>query len=134
MRIKFSKFFILLSFIGCSSIDFIPEPEYTRYHSRYQKKDWEEIEILRERPTKPFQILGDIVIRNPEGLPFSDFVPSIKKDLFERKLDGVWMVEKRTSVVDNMSVHTMDSRGRSTNTYESRSTVPVWKGFAFRYK
>lgn len=134
MNPKISVFFLILPFIGCSAIDFIPEPEYTVHHARYKKKHWEEVELVRERPKQPFQILGDIVVRNPESLPLDAFATSIKKDLFERKMDGVWIVEKNTSVIDNLSVETLDSRGKQTNAYRSKSTVPFWKGFAYRYK
>ncbi|TGN21085.1 hypothetical protein [Leptospira idonii] len=134
MNLKFLKFAVFLAFISCSTIEFIPEPEYTAYRAGYRKANWEEIEILRERPRKPFQIMGEIVIRNQSEAPWEELEISLKKEMWEKKMDGVWMIQKKQQSVDALSFETMDNRGHTTHSYKHQSNLPVWTGYAFRYK
>ncbi|MCW7493382.1 hypothetical protein ND861_12110 [Leptospira sp. 2 VSF19] len=134
MRFKFSLFPLLLFVVGCSTVDFIPEPDFRPNDSRYKVKSWEEVEILRERPKRLFKIVGEVVVRNTEDLTWDDYEPRVKKDLFRRKIDGVWMTEKNQNTVDSVTVETMDQKGRSTNSYLQKSNLPFWKGYAYRYK
>ncbi|MDZ4727341.1 MAG: hypothetical protein SH817_14380 [Leptospira sp.] len=134
MILKFKQTALLLLLFGCSTVEFIPEPEYTSYHSNYKKTSWEEVEVFRARPPKPFQIMGEIIIRNQGEQSWSELTNSLKKEMWERKMDGVWMIEKKNQKVDGFSLETMDNRGHTTSSYKDESNLPIWKGFAFRYK
>ncbi|ABZ95006.1 hypothetical protein EHQ92_17310 [Leptospira biflexa] len=134
MRFKFYSLPVFLILFGCSSVDFIPEPDFRPNDHRYKVSSWQEVEIHRERPKKLFKIVGEIIIRNTEDLTWEDYEPRLKKEMFRRKIDGVWMTEKNQTTIDNVSVHTMDQKGRTTNSYLQQSNLPYWKGYAFRYK
>ncbi|TGL62127.1 hypothetical protein EHQ58_02675 [Leptospira ognonensis] len=134
MILKCTQFALILFLFSCSSVEFIPEPEYTVYHSNFRKKSWEEVEILRERPTKPFQILGEIKVRNQSEEPWQNVENLLKKEMWEKKMDGVWLTERNHQKVDGFSLETADSRGHTTSSYSDQNTMRVWKGYAFRYK
>ncbi|MGV3664492.1 MAG: hypothetical protein ACO1NV_00070 [Leptospira bouyouniensis] len=134
MRFKFYPLLFYSFLFGCSSVDFIPEPDFRPNDHRYRVQSWQDVEILRERPKKLFKIVGEIIIRNTEDLTWEEYEPRLKKEMFQRKIDGVWMTEKNQSTIDNLSVHTMDQKGRTTNSFLQQSNLPYWKGYAFRYK
>lgn len=89
---------------------------------------------MRERPIRPFSIMGEVIIRNEAELAWEQIEISLKKDLFDRRMDGVWMVKKKRDRIDGFSLETMDSRGHTTSNYQSENTIPIWHGYAFRYK
>ncbi len=132
MNPKILSSLIFCFFLGCSSIEFIPDQSYTVYHSRYAYRSWEEVEIRRDRPTRAFQIVGEMVIKNHEGGNLEE--DKLRKELFERKLDGIWITNKSKQTVDGLGFETMDSRGHTTHTYEAKEQIPVWRGFCYRYK
>ncbi|XDD42044.1 hypothetical protein AB3N58_12140 [Leptospira sp. WS60.C2] len=134
MRFKFYPILCFTIVSACSSVDFIPEPDFRPNDHRYRVQTWQEVEIVRERPKKLFKIVGEVIIRNTEDLAWEDYEPRLKRDMFARKIDGVWMTEKSQTTVDNLSVHTMDQKGRTTNSYLQQSNLPYWKGYAYRYK
>ncbi|MCZ8155963.1 MAG: hypothetical protein O9264_07580 [Leptospira sp.] len=134
MILKFKQIALLTFLTGCSSIDFIPEPDYSLANPNFRRKTWQEVEVMRERPIRPFSIMGEVIIRNEAELPWEQIEISLKKDLFDRKMDGVWMVKKKRDRIDGLSLETMDSRGHTTSNYQSENTIPIWYGYAFRYK
>ncbi|BDA77877.1 hypothetical protein LPTSP3_g08070 [Leptospira kobayashii] len=135
MLMKFKHFVLLLSLFSCSTtLEFIPEPEYTLHYSRYKKASWEEVEILQERPEKSFQILGEVVLRNQNEASWDDVKSYLKKAMWERKMDGVWIVSRKKHSVEALSFQTMDARGHTTHAYEYQDQVPIFRGYAFRYK
>jgi hypothetical protein len=134
MILKFKQTTLLFLLVGCSSVEFIPEPEYTTYYTNYRKKSWEQVETLRERPGRPFLILGEVVVRNQAEEPWEVIEISLKKEMWERKMDGVWLVEKKQQKVDGFSLETMDNRGHTTSSYNDENNMRVWRGYAFRYK
>jgi len=132
MPSNFLIFALFFFFFQCRSVEFIPEPDYSSFDPRYPKKSWEEVEIRRTRPEAPFQILGEIRYKSYESSGLSE--PAIKQELFRKKLDGVWIVSKSQETQDGLGFETMDSRGNVTNSYKSKDEIPVWRGFAYRYK
>ncbi len=134
MILKKIQLGLLLFSIGCSSVEFIPEAEYTAYNQNYRKKNWEEVEVLRERPSRPFLILGDVIVRNQSEESLETIHALIKKEMWSRKMDGAWLVERKDQKVDGFSLETADSRGHTTSSYSDQNFMRVWKGYAFRYK
>ncbi|MCG6149771.1 hypothetical protein EHQ96_12305 [Leptospira levettii] len=134
MRFNFYPILFLVVFLGCSSVDFIPEPDFRPNDHRYKVSSWQDVEILRERPKKLFKIVGEVIIRNTEDLTWEEYEPRLKKDMYARKIDGVWMTEKNQTSIDTLSVQTMDQKGRTTHSYLQQSNLPYWKGYAFRYR
>lgn len=134
MTLKLFPLTLLLGLLHCSTVDFIPEPEYTAYNSQYKKKSWEDVEVWRGRPNRSFNILGEIVIRNESEKPWEILEIAVKKEMWDRKMDGIWLVDKKQQKVDGFSLETMDTRGHTTSNYNSENTMRVWQGFAFRYK
>ncbi|MDF3818905.1 hypothetical protein P3G55_03280 [Leptospira sp. 96542] len=134
MRLKILKILCLFLVTACSTLEFIPEPEYSPHYANYRKKTWEEVEIKRERPSQNFQIMAEVVIRNAQGSSWEELEPAIKRELFQRKMDGIWITEKKQTLVDSMSYETMDTRGHTTNSYKQKSVLPFWKGYAYRNK
>jgi hypothetical protein len=136
----FTKLFIGLSLFiligNCSTtVDFIPEPDYSPEYAKYQKKSWEEVEIHTSRPSQPIRILGIISVRDFEDTGrFKDYSRGIKKDMFQKKMDGVWVDTNKLESVDDTVFTTMDSRDRVTHSYEGKRQILIWKGYAFRYK
>lgn len=119
-------------FFSCTSIEFIPDSDYTAYYSRYSLQSWEEVEIRKERPTRPFQIVGEVVLKDFEESEISE--ESIKKEMFRKKIDGIWFTGKKSLTWDGMNFETLDSRGNVSNSYATKHVVPIQKGFAFRYQ
>jgi hypothetical protein len=137
MLTKLFLLLIVLFFSGsCSTtVDFIPETDYTPEYEKYQKKTWEDVEIHTSRPTNPIRILGIISIRDFEDTgKFKDYSRGVKKEMFQKKMDGVWVDTNKLESVDETIFTTMDSRDRVTHSYEGKKQMLIWKGYAFRYK
>jgi|JI8StandDraft_1071087.scaffolds.fasta_scaffold02988_5 uncharacterized protein YceK len=134
MILKIKYFATLLLLVGCSSVEFIPEPEYTAYNQNYRIKSWQDVEVTRQRPSKAFLILGEVVIRNQADQAWESIESSLKKEMWERKMDGAWLVEKKHQKVDGFSLETTDNRGHTTSSYNDENNMRVWRGYAFRYK
>ncbi|GBF50713.1 putative lipoprotein [Leptospira ryugenii] len=133
MILKF-KHLAVFFLVGCSTVDFIPDPDFRQNYPKYQKKTWEEVELQYVRPNKPFVVMGEIIVRNQNGQSWRELESSVKRELWERKLDGAWMTEKRSQKVDGFNLETQDSRGHTTNSYKDEMNLLIWKGIAYRYR
>lgn len=134
--VKGFYFFVTsLVLFQCSSIDFIPEPDYTNSFPGYQKNSWEEVEILFSRPNRRFRIYGEIIVRDFQNTgTLSYYQTELKKELYRRKMDGVYIKNQNSLQIYEPIFQTMDSRGNITHTHESSKSMKVWKGYAFRYQ
>jgi hypothetical protein len=130
---KVNLIFGLCFAISCTTIDFIPEYDYSSSHPTYSKKSWEEVEIHYSRPDRRINIQGTVKIKDFEGTGrLQDYETYIKKEMFRRKMDGVWIEKMRLQSIHDPLVQTMDTRGNVTHTYESESVLRSWTGYAFR--
>ncbi|MCZ8239139.1 MAG: hypothetical protein O9346_14665 [Leptospiraceae bacterium] len=137
MRSKLFVAFICVSlYFNCNTtVDFIPDADYRKDHEEYSKKSWQEVEILLSRPDRRFLIVGTVAIRDFEGTgTLKDYTKNIKKEMFEKKMDGVWISSNKVESVDDTIFTTMDTRGKTTHAYESERQIKIWKGYAFRYR
>lgn len=126
-------FLLFLAFsLGCGSIEFIPDQSFTAYNSRFSLKSWEEVEIRRDRPSRAFLLVGEMVIKSHEGGTLEE--ERLKKELFSRKMDGIWITQKSKETLNGLGFETMDSRGHTTHTYDFKEHIPVWRGYCYRYK
>lgn len=134
MKLNFIKFFpILIFFMQCTTVDFIPDSDYNPKYPNYNKKDWEEVEIHFARPDKRISIQGQIKIRDFENSgTLQHYVNYIKKDMFAKKMDGVWIKQSKVQSVQDSIFQTMDSRGNITHSHEAETDMKIWTGYAFR--
>lgn len=137
MKTKLLITFICVSlYFNCNTtVDFIPDADYHKEFENYSKKSWEEVEIHLSRPDQRFLIVGTIAVRDFEGTgKLKDYSRNIKKEMFDKKMDGIWISTNKLESVDDAIFTTMDSRGKTTHSYESERIIKIWKGYAFRYK
>ncbi|WCL48722.1 hypothetical protein [Leptospira sp. GIMC2001] len=131
------KIFLMIMMSGayCASIDFIPEHDYQLANPEYKKTSWDEVEIYLSRPDKRINIQGLIKVKDFDGTGrFQDYHSYLKKEMFRKKMDGVWMDTIKFSSVDDAIFQTMDQRGNVTHSYAGESKIKVWQGYAFRNK
>lgn len=135
MRLSFYifSFGILLSIMQCTTVDFIPDSDYSPHNPDYSKEHWSEVEIYFTRPPKRFIIQGEVKIRDFENSgKFSSYINYLKKDMYSKKMDGVWVKTTKVESVQDQIFQTMDSRGNVTHSYEAETQVKIWKGYAYR--
>ncbi|MCE9500720.1 MAG: hypothetical protein K8R21_09500 [Leptospira sp.] len=121
--------------IRCSTVEFLPDYDYTEEYSGYSKSNWKEVEIFIDRPKKPFRILGNVVIRNFEGsLTSEKYSAELKKELFRLKLDGIWIANGKVMEVDPILIRTENSQGVPVAFYPAAREMGKVSGYGFRYK
>lgn len=127
--------FFLLLFYSCSTVEFIPNAEYKSDYKKYSKKKWNDVEIVFQKPVKPIEIMGSIVIRNFNGdLNSKYYKNKLKKKLFEKKLDGVWIISGKITDVTPLVIQTQNADGLPLAYYEANNEMGKIKGYPFRYK
>ncbi|MCC5815897.1 MAG: hypothetical protein JJT78_14175 [Leptospira sp.] len=132
---RFFCFSLMLFMMQCTTVDFIPDSDYTPNNPNYSKNNWQEVEIYFTRPPKRFTIQGEVKVRDFENSGrISDYLNYIKKDMYAKKMDGVWMKSAKVENVQDQIFQTMDSRGNVTHSYESETQVKIWRGYAYRDK
>lgn len=134
MRHYFLYFFIsFVFFMQCTTVDFIPEPDHRPTYPEYSKKSWEDVEVVFSRPNKRINIQGRIKVRDFENSgKINHYINFIKKDMFRRKMDGVWIKQTKQDSVEDSIFQTMDSRGNITHAHTSEKQVKLWTGYAYR--
>ncbi len=133
-KFSITIFGLFLSF--CTSVDFIPDSDFSQEYPEYSKKRWEEVEIYFQRPEKRIFIQGEIQIRDfADSGKIQDYLQSLKKEMFRKKIDGVWIQGGyQIHSIENPTFQTSDSRGNTTYSHNSESNLRIWKGIAFREK
>lgn len=117
----------------CTTVDFIPESDHRPENPNYEKKSWEEVEVTFSRPDKRIDIQGAVHVRDYEGSGrIQDYLVSLKRDMFRRKMDGVWFSQSKIQSMRDTVIQTMDARGNVTHAFESESQIRIWKGYAYR--
>ncbi|MBE7411457.1 MAG: hypothetical protein L6Q54_10910 [Leptospiraceae bacterium] len=126
---------ISIFLINCTTIEFIPDSDYDTIYEGYAKQSYRETEIHTSKPKKPFRILGSIVIRNFEGnLNLENDRNRLQKEMFNLKVDGVWLTSGKIQEVDPMIIRTQNREGLPVAYYESNKEMAKITGLVFRYK
>jgi hypothetical protein len=94
------------------------------------------VEILYTKPTKPHRTQGWVVFRSFSGEESLDrFIPDIQKELFERKIDGVYFDSTFTKEEGvPIMVRAENQQGIIVSFAEANTEIGKKKGIAFRYK
>ncbi|MCB1191062.1 MAG: hypothetical protein H7A23_10670 [Leptospiraceae bacterium] len=128
-------FFFLLLFCSCSTVEFIPNSNYSPEFKKYKKKDWSEVEVIFDKPQKPVEILGTIVIRNFNGdLNSKNYQNTLKKELFKNKMDGVWIHSGKITEVEPFVFQTQNQDGLTLAYYKANKEIGKIIGIPYRYK
>lgn len=129
-------FFIFLNNFCGSTIEFIPDPDFNSRNFLYSKTSYKEVEILFAKPSQPIRIQGVVVFRSfSEEGSLEQFQTDIQKELFERKIDGVWFdpkIFKEEGVP--IIVRAENQQGMIVSFTEASTEINKRKGIAFRYK
>ncbi len=93
------------------------------------------MEILSIKPTKPYRMQGLVVFRSFSGEESLDrFKIDIQKELFDRKIDGVWFDSTLTKEEGvPILVRAENQQGIIVSFAEANTEIGKKKGIAFRY-
>ena len=134
MKFIFCLFFIFLQ--NCaSSIDFLPDPNFNEENPFYKKKTYQEIELIKERPTKEFKYVGMVILRNfisPEKN--SEELEVLKKEMFRLKIDGVYIKSNSIEEVAPFVITSKSQDGMLLGYQETNKEMGRVVGYPFRYK
>jgi hypothetical protein len=128
--------FFIFSISNCSStIEFLPDTDFTSRNLLYAKTTYKEVEILSTKPTKPYRTQGLVVFRSFSGEESIDrYIIDIQKELFERKIDGVWFDSTLTKEEGvPILVRAENQQGIIVSFAEANTEIGKKKGIAFRY-
>lgn len=118
-----------------STTEFLPEFDFRFENPHYQKKSFDEVETTYTKPTKPFQICGEIFLRNfQEKLDWKEIEKRLKKEAFQQKLDGVWIRNLKKEEVPPMLIFGKNQTGGIINYQEIGKEVAKIQAIGFRYK
>ncbi|TGK17164.1 hypothetical protein EHO61_12115 [Leptospira fluminis] len=135
--VRFALFLLLIGGLSsCQSVEFVPDVAYREDLIRTHKQSWKEIEILKQAPrNKSYEVFGRILLRNfGDGKVEKYYIDKIKKELFERGMDGMFYSGKGLVPVPATVFMSGTSAGYSTNVVELPQSAKVLEGIAFRYK
>ena len=128
--------FFIFSILYCSStIEFLPDTDFSSRNFQYTKTSYKEVEILIAKPTKPYRMQGLVVFRSFSGEESLDrFLIDIQKELFDRKIDGVWFDSNFTKEEGvPILVRAENQQGIIVSFAEANTEIGKKKGIAFRY-
>jgi hypothetical protein len=133
---QFGKILIFIGICNCaSSVDFIPDPDFTEENPNYTKTKLEEIEILTERPNKDFKMVGTVIFRNfvsPNDMKSELY--ALQKEMFRLKIDGVWIYKKSLETVPPFIINTQNQEGLTVAYTETNREMGKLTGYPFRYR
>jgi hypothetical protein len=118
-----------------SSIDFIPDPDFSEENAMYSKTKPEEVEILSVRPIRDFKMVGTVIFRdfvNPNDMKSE--LHSLQSEMFRLKIDGVWIYKKTIEIIPPFIVNTKNEQGMTVAYTETNREMGKLTGYPFRYK
>ncbi|TGK00936.1 hypothetical protein EHO59_13535 [Leptospira semungkisensis] len=127
---------LLFCFSSCFSVEFVadgaPKPGILLSH----RKGWEEVEILKQAPRKrSYKTYGKVIVRNfGDGKITKFYLEKIKKELYERGMDGMYLTNAVIVPVPPTIFQTGTAQGYTTNTSEIARDAKVVEGTAFRFR
>ncbi|MCB1179358.1 MAG: hypothetical protein KDK36_17385 [Leptospiraceae bacterium] len=136
--LKFFSFFILFFLtINCgTTVEFVPDPDFTSNNPNYLIKSFDEVEILSNRPKKRrVRIEGKVLVRKFEGnMPDEKDLLELKKLLYSYKLDGVWLEGQEIVEVAPLIFQTKAENGFPMTYGSTNKEMGRVRGIAFRYR
>lgn len=124
----------LLFIVSCASVEFIPDSDFKETNSNYDKKKWDEVEIHVSRPPGSLEFVGTVHLRNFESGNSLEYLPMVKKELFEKKIDGVIFYRKTIEDAPPIVYSIRNQDGMPVSYYESDNEIRRITGQAFRYR
>lgn len=133
---KSARFLLLFGLTTCFSIEFIPEAPSQEETLISHKKNWEQIEILKNSPKKKnYRVFGKLIIRNfGEGKIEKYYYDKIKKELFDKGMDGMYVINSGMVPIPPTIFQAGSAEGYSYNMAEIAKDARVIEAMAFRYR
>ena len=133
------QFGLILLFLGitncASSVDFIPDPDFTEENPHYTKTKAEEVEILAERPIRDFKMVGTVIFRNfVSPMDMQSELHALQREMFRLKIDGVWIYKKTLETVPPLLINTQNQEGMTVAYTESHKEMGKLTGYPYRYR
>lgn len=139
IKIQFWKGILLLScltMVSCFSVEFIQEGNPGETTLVSHKAGWEQIEILKHPPKRRnYKTYGRLIVRNfGDGRIEKFYYEKIKKELFDRGMDGMYLANVGMVPIPPTIFQTGSAEGYTTNMAEISKDAKVLEGVAFRYR
>lgn len=134
---KIYLFFFLLLISKCTStVEYIPEADFSSVNPNFTKKSPDEIEVYLSKPKFPHQIEGLVKIRSfGKDLLWKEIEKPLQKELFERKIDGVYFSEKQENMeINGFVFKSENSAGMVISYWQQEGEMGYWVGYPFRRK
>lgn len=137
--IQFWKGILVLScltLVSCFSVEFIQEGIQKETVLVSHKPGWEQIEILKQPPKRRnYKTYGRVIVRNfGDGRIEKFYYEKIKKELFDRGMDGMYLANVGMVPVPPTIFQTGTTEGYTTSMAEIVKDAKVIEGVAFRYR
>jgi hypothetical protein len=110
---------------GCYSAEFIPSPTYQEYRGKS-----EEPEIMYHAPTRPFEVLGLLKIRDSMNPMDSGVAEFAKRQCRKIGADGAWILLKRETIETRRDLYIIIPYAPDIKT----STIGIVFAIPFAYK
>ncbi|PJZ24235.1 hypothetical protein CH352_15825 [Leptospira hartskeerlii] len=125
-----------LTLVSCFSVEFIQEGTQKETVLVSHKPGWEQIEILKHPPKRRnYKTYGRIIVRNfGDGRIEKFYYEKIKKELFDRGMDGMYLANVGLVPVPPTIFQTGTTEGYTTSMAEIGKDAKVLEGVAFRYR
>ncbi|EID99875.1 hypothetical protein LEP1GSC185_2483 [Leptospira licerasiae serovar Varillal str. VAR 010] len=139
INIQFWKGLLALScltLVSCFSVEFVQEGSQKETVLVSHKPGWEQIEILKHPPKRRnYKTYGRVIVRNfGDGRIEKFYYEKIKKELFDRGMDGMYLANIGTVPVPPTIFQTGTTEGYTTSMAEIAKDAKVLEGVAFRYR
>lgn len=133
---RISLLFFLIGILNCaSSVDFIPDPDFSEENPHYTKTKMEEVEIVTERPIRDFKMVGTVIFRNfvsPNDMKSELY--ALQKEMYRLKIDGVWIYKKTLETVPPLIINTQNHEGMTVAYTETNKEMGKLTGYPYRYR
>ncbi|PJZ49821.1 hypothetical protein CH362_05700 [Leptospira saintgironsiae] len=139
INVQFRKGILTLSCLtlaSCFSVEFIQEGVQKETVLASHKPGWEQIEILKQPPKRRnYKTYGRVIVRNfGDGRIEKFYYEKIKKELFDRGMDGMYLANVGMVPVPPTIFQTGTTEGYTTSMAEIVKDAKVIEGVAFRYR
>ena len=126
---------ILLIFSCATSVDFIPDPDFSLENPYYYKISPDEVEIISERPKRDFQLVGTVIFRNfVSPTDMKSELATLQNEMYKLKIDGVWIFKKSLETIPPLIVNTKNQDGMTVAYTETNKEMGKLTGYPFRYR
>ncbi|WP_243401979.1 hypothetical protein [Leptospira haakeii] len=125
-----------LTLVSCFSVEFIQEGIQKETVLISHKPNWDQIEILKHPPKRRnYKTYGRVIVRNfGDGRIEKFYYEKIKKELFDRGMDGMYLANVGLVPVPPTIFQTGTTEGYTTSMAEIAKDAKVLEGVAFRYR